>query len=458
MARRAFTLIELLVVIAIIVVLIAILLPALQKVRETAARAHCSNNMKQIGLALHQLAAQHSGRLPPLCGAFPNLAPTSGMGNPPPNPAPNYYVVHSVANPFFWLLPFIEQGELYDQSHAMEPSSTVPYSTIVTPQHIPFANVNGVPNKYQPDPWAWSASGTQSAGRTPSASIKTYQCPSDPTISSDGTDRNGPVNSITVAGNTATFTKWGQCSYAMNGFAFGTPDTAGFLTLLSNPTAQYPATYAGEVLDSYRSSRKLDDAGFLDGLANTALMTEKLANCGAYGGNRWDVWYYPTTADGGNGAAGPPIIPSGNPNGELYYQNNQNTNLTSPDVPDPAYNFFYFPAVMLQYSTDKNIDTAGGTYANYAGGSLSGYRQQYPITSASVPFQLQPVQPPGSAKPLIAFDQTVCNPLYASTGHTATINVLMGDGSVHAVGSNISPVTWFAVMTPASGDPIGADW
>ena len=92
MRRGGFTLIELLLVIAILAVLVMLLLPAVQKVRETALRTQSSNNMKQIALALHNFAEQHNGQLPSI----------DGNPDSPNEPEPLFVA----------LLPLIEQGNL----------------------------------------------------------------------------------------------------------------------------------------------------------------------------------------------------------------------------------------------------------------------------------------------------------------------------------------------------------
>jgi prepilin-type N-terminal cleavage/methylation domain-containing protein/prepilin-type processing-associated H-X9-DG protein len=147
--RPAFTLIELLVVIAIIGVLISLLLPAVQKVREAAARTQCANNMRQMGIALHHFNDQHKH--------FPSGGEGNIGGDGPNYSIKNltYFDLHSV---FTMMLPYVEQGDVYQQFDLR-----YAYNDPAAPQNIAAAK-NVIP---------------------------TYLCPSNPLRPSGGQDAEG---------------------------------------------------------------------------------------------------------------------------------------------------------------------------------------------------------------------------------------------------------------------------
>src|SRR4051812_41601026 len=104
-SRRGFTLIELLVVIAIIAVLMGLLLPAVQKVRETANRLRCQNNLKQMGLGLHAYHGTHDVLPPGLASTLTNPGwkiPPGNCNGEPPEQGPGWSL-------FAFLLPHLEQ-------------------------------------------------------------------------------------------------------------------------------------------------------------------------------------------------------------------------------------------------------------------------------------------------------------------------------------------------------------
>ena len=161
-SKRGFTLIELLVVIAIIAVLIALLLPAVQQAREAARRTQCKNNLKQLGLAVHNFAGTYKDKLPAL---------TNSTGALPADGVWNGYQGGILVT----LLPYIEQTALY-QAALTNPSST----------------------------WDGAVSGGSLVRQK---TIAAYQCPSDATLQG-----GYPPNQVG---------QWGGTSYSANYQVFG---------------------------------------------------------------------------------------------------------------------------------------------------------------------------------------------------------------------------------------------
>jgi len=228
--RRGFTLIELLVVIAIIGVLIALLLPAVQAAREAARRAQCTNNLKQIGLAVHNYLSSNSDTMPP---SIIDDYPTSQGGD-----GTNGQSQSAQAR----LLPFLEQTTTFNAINF----------------NFPARWGGGMPNP--PDNASGQVWGViQMTAAT--VTVKSFLCPSDPNPGSSGTmgwagnqrlvgANNYPINIGTnrrlnnwrMNGVTYNASRWDGAfpTVTLASFVDGTSNTAIFSEWVKGPAVGLP--------------------------------------------------------------------------------------------------------------------------------------------------------------------------------------------------------------------------
>jgi len=268
--RLAFTLIELLVVIAIIAILIGLLLPAVQKVREAAARAKCENQLKQIALAAHNYASA-STYLPPGEEGPPHNGATYGPLYATADAGGDWGTSAQDVGCLTLLLPFLEQQNLWGQ-------------LVSVGQSLGFPNYFDV-NKVNPFYWQYLAFDTLAQTQIP-----TFICPSDTPyvrngrvfafLGTEGVDANGGVTIVAVTITSGgVVIPYGRTNYVGVAGMLGSSVqlTLGFPDVAHGYNQNMMSQMFGGCMGN-RTKISLEQLTSADGSANTLMFGETLGD------------------------------------------------------------------------------------------------------------------------------------------------------------------------------------
>jgi len=441
--RRGFTLVELLVVIAIVAVLLGLLLPAVQKVREASARVRCQNNIKQLALATHT-CQNHHGTLPTYNGIFPaemaNASPTSASAN-----------THAVFGSWILhILPFIEQDNLYSQvqREVAQYTNSGSLQTVVTDPDIVYRSATNQTATYK----AWTAAGYETITTPTTATngngyqiISTtitynppkYADPLPPPDIANGWYRRNPDGSFTgpLVGVTTNVISGGyQGVFNPNNRGTIIPsllcpsdpsatndpqaNTRGRVyTNTASPwastnyLANWNALSNGNATLGFRAPpQRLEQ--ITDGLSNTVLLAEAYVWCEGRGRTAYIAWHE---------------------TGGVTYGGVHNFGLT--------------------YAVNNQKISVGGAEPVTVTKSL-GLPNPGGSPDVTIKFQIKPLPKTFANCPA---GRVCCNSLTVQTGH-AGMTVALADGSVKSVTERIDAIAWANLMNPRNGNAFDPDW